>query len=129
MMTAYAVSIQTFSGAHQKSSGSTRVLPSTTNATTSPMLDGLNTCEPRYLMTYFVRSDRPATPAKTYQAYVFQGSSAGVPTTRRISATPLPVSIALAGQTKARLWRKVSATSMIAQVRIAARICGTLTSK
>ena len=34
-----------------------------------------------------------------YQASVFQGSSGGVPTTRRMSATPLPVSIALAGQT------------------------------
>ena len=53
----------------------------------------------------------------------------GVPTTRRIRATPLPVSIALAGQTNARLWRKVRAISMIAQVRIAARICGTLTRK
>ena len=52
-----------------------------------------------------------------------------MPTMRRISATPLPVSIALAGQTNARLWRKVSVTSMIAQVRIAARICGTLTWK
>ena len=60
---------------------------------------------------------------------MFQGSSGGVPTTRRMSATPLPVSIALAGQTKARLCRKVIATSMIAQVRIAARICGTLTRK
>ena len=60
---------------------------------------------------------------------MFQGSSGGVPTTRRMSATPLPVSIALAGQTKDRVWRKVRATSMTAQVRIAARICGTLTRK
>ena len=44
-----------------------RVLPSTMNATTSPRLDGLKTCEPRYLMTYFERSDSPATPAKMYQ--------------------------------------------------------------
>ena len=58
-----------------------------------------------------------------------QGSSGGVPTTRRIRATPLPVSIALAGQTNARVCRKVSATSMTAQVRIAARICGTLTAE
>ena len=49
--------------------------------------------------------------------------------TRRMSATPLPVSIALAGQTKDRLRRKVSVTSRIARVRIAARICGTLTWK
>ena len=80
-------------------------------------------------MTYFVSSDRPATPAKTHQASVFQGSSGEVPTTRRMSATPLPVSIALAGQTKERVWRNVRTTSMIAQVRIAARICGTLTAK
>ena len=46
-----------------------------------------------------------------------------------MSATPLPVSIALAGHTKDRLLRNVSATSMIAQVRIDARICGTLTWK
>ncbi len=44
-----------------------------------------------------------------------------------MSATPLPVSIALAGHTNVRVWRKVSATSMTAQVRIAARICGMLT--
>ena len=60
---------------------------------------------------------------------MFQGWSGGVPTTRRIRATPLPVSIALAGQTKDRVWRNVMATSMMAQVRIAARICGTLTRK
>ena len=110
------MSIQPSSGAHQKSSGSTRVLPSTTNAMTSPMFDGLKTCEPRYLITYFVSSESPATPANTYQASVLHGSSGGVPTTRRMSATPLPVSIALAGHTNARVWRKVSATSMTAQV-------------
>ena len=57
-MTAYAAIIQTFSGAHQKSSGSTRVVPSTMNATTSPMFDGLKTWVPRKRMTYFVSSDR-----------------------------------------------------------------------
>ena len=46
-----------------------------------------------------------------------------------MSATPLPVSIALAGQTNARRARNVSATSRTAHVRIAARICGTLTWK
>ena len=76
-----------------------------------------------------VSSEKAATPAKMYQPYVFQGSSGGVPTTRRISATPLPVSIALAGHTKARLERNVRTTSMMAVVRIAARICGTLTRK
>ena len=95
---------------------------------TSPMFDGLNRCEPRYRMTYFVSSENAATPANTYQAWVLQASS-GVPGTRRISATPLPVSIALAGQTNARWARNVSATSRTAHVRIAARICGTLTWK
>ena len=53
----------------------------------------------------------------------------GVLGTRRISATPLPVSIALAGHTNARCARNVIATSMTAHVRMAARICGTLTWK
>ena len=60
---------------------------------------------------------------------MFHGSSGGVPTTRRMSATPLPVSMALAGHTNACDERKVSATSMIAQVMIDARICGMLTRK
>ena len=46
-----------------------------------------------------------------------------------MSATPLPVSIALAGHTNDRVVRKVTATPMTAVVRIAARICGTLTWK
>src|SRR5262245_66103130 len=96
---------QTLSGPHQKSSGSTRELPSTMNATTSPMFEGLNTCEPRYLITYFVSSENAATPANTHHESVFQGWSGGVPTTRRIRATPLPVSIALAGQTNIRVDR------------------------
>ena len=45
-----------------------RELPSTMNAMTSPMFDGLNTCVPRYLMTYLVSSANAATPANTYQA-------------------------------------------------------------
>src|SRR5690242_13171371 len=120
---------QTLSGPHQKSSGSTRELPSTMNAITRPTFDGLNTCEPRYLITYFVASENAATPANTHQSPVYHGWSAGVPTTRRISATPLPVSIAEAGQTNILVERKVSATSMTQHAKIAARICGTLTWK
>ena len=78
-------------------------------------------------MRYFVDSENAATPANTHHAWVLQWSPAGVPGTRRISATPLPVSIALAGHTNARWRRNVIATSMTAQVRMAARICGTLT--
>ncbi len=92
-------------------------------------MDGLKTCEPRYLMTYLVSSEKAATPANTYHPRKLHGSSDEVPTTRMISATPLPVSMALAGQTKDRVWRKVRAISMTAAVRIAARICGTLTAK
>jgi hypothetical protein len=93
------------------------------------MFDGLKTCEPWYLMTYFVRSDMAATPAKMASEDVPHGSSGRVPTTRRIRATPLPVSMALAGHTNERLWRKVRTISMIAVDRMAARICGTLTRK
>jgi len=49
--------------------------------------------------------------------------------TRKINAMPLPVSIALAGQTNARFSRKVIATCKTKQVSIAERICGTLTWK
>src|SRR5262245_49094115 len=129
MITTYAAIIQTLSGAHQKSSGSIRELPKTMDATTSPMFDGLNTCEPRYLMTYFVSSENAATPAKIHHESKFHGWSGGVPTTRRIRATPLPVSIALAGHTNIRVDRNVRATSMIAVARIAARIWGMLTRK
>ncbi len=47
MITAYATIIAVFRGAHQKSSGSSRVLPKTMNTTTSPTFDGLNTWAPR----------------------------------------------------------------------------------
>ena len=76
-------------------------------------------CVARNLMTYLVASDSPATTAKTYQPSVPHGSLGGCPTSRRINATPLPVSIALAGHTNAFADRKVSAISMTAQVRIA----------
>ena len=79
-------------------------------------------------MTYLLRRERPAIAANTYQAWKVQWSPGAVPTTRRMSATPLPVSIALAGQTMDPVCRKVMASSSTAQVRIAARICGTLTT-
>ena len=52
-----------------------------------------------------------------------------VPGTRRISATPLPVSSALAGQTIARRRQNVIATSSRPQVRIDTRICAIESSK
>ena len=54
-------------GPHQKSSGSTRVRPSTRKQRTSPMLDGLKTCEPRRVITYFESSDTAAVPMKIHQ--------------------------------------------------------------
>ena len=78
-------------------------------------------------MKYLVDRENAATPANTYQACVLQWSPGGVSGTRRMSATPLPVSMALAGHTSDRRARKVTATSMTAHVRMAARICGTLT--
>ncbi len=80
-------------------------------------------------MRYLVDKENAATPANTHHAWVLQCSPGGVLGTRRIKATPLPVSIALAGQTNIRCLRKVIVTSITAQVRIAARICGTLTWK
>jgi hypothetical protein len=99
------------------------------NAATRPTFDGLKTCEPRCWITYFVSSDSPATIAKMYKSLVPHGSPTCVSVVRRIRATPLPVSIALAGHTNAPLERRVRATSMTAQVRIAARICGIVTRK
>ncbi len=128
-ITRYASARAGVSGPHQKSSGSIRELPRTRKATTSPTFDGLKTWLPRYLITYFDSSESPATAAKTHHASVFQGWSGGVPTTRMMRATPLPVSIALAGQTIARLLRNVRTISITAQVRMAARICGMETRK
>ena len=51
-MTAYAATIGQSNGAHQKSSGSTRPLPSTRNAATRAMLDGLKTWPLRNRITY-----------------------------------------------------------------------------
>ena len=52
------------SGCHQKSRGSTRVLPRTKKATTRPTLDGLKTWVPRYLIRYLVTKEKAAIPAK-----------------------------------------------------------------
>ena len=67
VMIRYAATIATPRGAHQKSSGSTRLLPRMMNAATKPTFDGLNTCEPCHLMTYFVIRESPATMANRYQ--------------------------------------------------------------
>ena len=62
-ITAYASTIAgLLIGAHQKSSGSTRVLPSTMNAMTSPTLDGLKTCDPLRRTMNLVKSENAAIP-------------------------------------------------------------------
>jgi hypothetical protein len=126
-MIRYAVTMLGFSGAHQKSSGSTTLLPSTRKASTSPKFEGLNACAPRCRIRYLESSDTAATRANTYQPCQDQWSPRSIPTSRRIRATPLPVSMALAGHTSCRLVRRTQATSITAQVRMAARIWGTET--
>ena len=127
-MTAYAMTIARFErGAHQKSSGSTRLLPSTRNAHTNPTFDGLNTCEPLRRTTNLVSSDAAAMPEKIHHLWNVQWSPTGVLGTLRMSAMPLPVSMALAGHTNDLVSWNVMATWSNAVVRIAARIWGTLT--
>ena len=70
-------------------------------------------------------SDSPATSANTYQPRQLQWSSLCMSLRRRISATPLPVSMALAGQTSVPVLWRVHPTSITAQTRIATRIWGT----
>ena len=65
-ITAYAATIGAPRGPHQKSSGSTRPLPSTMNPRTRATLDGLKTCPVRNRTPYFVNRPRAATPAKMY---------------------------------------------------------------
>ena len=82
--------------AHHRSSGSTRFAPSARNTTSSPTFEGLKTCSPRTRNTYLVSSDSTAVPAKRYHACQVQWSPSFVPSTRRISPTPLPVRMAAA---------------------------------
>ena len=61
------------------------------------MFDGLKTCSPRHLITYFESSETAAVPTKIHQPRRLHQSPCCVPGTRRTKATPLPVSSALAG--------------------------------
>ena len=61
------------------------------------MFDGLKTCSPRHLIRYFESSETAAVPAKIHQPRMLHQSPCCVPGTRSTKATPLPVSIALAG--------------------------------
>ena len=116
-------------GAHQKSRGSIWLLPRMMKARTRPTFDGLKTCEPLRRTMNFVSNENAATAENIHHLWKVQWSPTGVLGTRRIRAMPLPVSIALAGHTNDRVWRNVMAACSTAVVRIAARICGTLTWK
>ena len=101
-MIASANASQTEVGPHQKSSGAARLRPSARKQTTRPMFDGLKMCSPRHRMTCFESSEIAAVPTKIHQPRRLHQSPCPVPGTRRTNATPLPVSIALAGQRTTR---------------------------
>ena len=81
------------------------------------------------LMRYLVSSDAAATKGEGVPAVPCPVVPGGWPTMRRMRATPLPVSMALAGQTIFLVSTKVHTSSMRAQARMAERICGTDTAK
>ncbi len=84
-------------GPHQKSSGSAFDTGSARKQRTSPMFDGLKGCAPRHWIRCLESSEIAAVPANIHQPRVDHQSPCRVPGTRRTNATPLPVSIALAG--------------------------------
>ena len=128
-MIASAIASQADIGPHQKSSGAARVRPRMRKQRTRPMFDGLKMCSPRHLITYFESSETAAVPTKIHQPFRLHQSPCTVPGTRRTNATPLPVSVALAGQRRTCCWRIAIATSSTAQVPIASRICAIESSK
>ncbi len=80
-------------------------------------MDGLKTCRPRKRIRYFDSSEIAAVPAKIHHPCMLHQSPCSVPGTRRMNATPFPVSRALAGHMITCCCRKVIATSSTAQVR------------
>ncbi len=93
------------------------------------MLDGLKMCSPRQRITCFESSETAAVPTKIHQPRRLHQSPWTVPGTRRTNATPLPVSVALAGQ-RMTCWERIAiATSSTAQVPIERRICAIESSK
>ncbi len=89
---------------------------------TSPKFDGLKTCEPLNLITYFESSEIAAVPAKIHQPFMLHQSPCSVPGTRRMKATPFPVSSALAGHMSTCCVRNVIAISSTAHVSTETRI-------
>ena len=78
---------------------------------------------PRHLIRYLESSETAAVPAKIHQPFMLHQSPCCVPGTRRMKATPFPVSSALAGHISTCCLRTVIATSSTAQVRSDTRIC------
>ncbi len=87
------------------------------------MFDGLKMWWPRHLIRYLESSETAAVPAKIHQPFMLHQSPCRVPGTRRMKATPLPVSSALAGHINTCCLCTVMATSSTAQVTSATRIC------
>ena len=116
-------------GPHQKSSGLARPEPSTRKHATRPKFDGLNTARPPTRIRYLESNDTATAAAKIQAPCSDHQSPWTVPGTRRISATPLPVSSALAGQTNACVRRKSTTTSIAAAVPRATRIWAIDSSK
>ena len=110
-------------GPHQKSRGSARDEPRTRKHTTRPKLDGLKTWRPRKRIRYLESSEIAAVPAKIHHPCMLHQSPCSVPGTRRMNATPFPVSMALAGHMITCCRRNTIATSSTAQVRSETRIC------
>ena len=109
-------------GTHQKSSGSTRAGPRRRKQSTRPRFDGLNTWRPRARIRYLERSDTAAVAAKIHAPRMLHQSPCSVPGTRRMNATPFPVSIALAGHARTPWRRRVITTSSTAHVSTDTRI-------
>ena len=86
------------------------------------MFEGLNTCRPLRRMRYFVAIARALAPTKTHQPRTLHQSPGSVPGTLRMSAMPLPVSNALAGQAITFSRLNATASSIRPQVAIESRI-------
>src|SRR6478735_3673077 len=80
-------------------------------------------------MRYFDSSETAAVPAKKYQPFMLHQSPWRVPFTRRMKATPLPVSSALAGHAITRRSQKVRPNSISPAVPSETRICAIESSK
>ena len=116
-------------GPHQRSCGSAYFEPRIRKHTTSPRFDGLNRCRSPTRITYFERSEIAATAAKIGAPRRLHQSPCSVPGTRRMKATPLPVSSALAGHMITRRCQNAIDDSSTAQVKSETRICAIDRSK